>query len=249
LQPLRPRDLAWDGCCNIRDLGGLPTEDGGETRFRSVVRADNVTLLSERGWQALRDYGVTRIVDLRHEDELAEDPPHAEGVEIVHAPTVSDAAVFAEIDALLAGVTDPATWRRRNYLHLLEHARENLGRAVAALAGRTEGAVLVHCAGGVDRTGLVSALALRTAGVGIDDIADDWARSETNWAPFFADWIGAAEDKAEEAKRRRLSTMPVEVMRDVLAELDRRHGGAEAYLLGAGVSEAELRGVRARLRG
>ena len=27
------RDLVWDGCLNVRDLGGLPTEDGGTTRF------------------------------------------------------------------------------------------------------------------------------------------------------------------------------------------------------------------------
>ena len=47
------RTLLWDGCCNIRDLGGLPTADGGETRFRAVVRADNVRLLSNEGWRDL----------------------------------------------------------------------------------------------------------------------------------------------------------------------------------------------------
>ena len=29
----RARRLAWDGCLNIRDLGGYPTADGGETRW------------------------------------------------------------------------------------------------------------------------------------------------------------------------------------------------------------------------
>ena len=47
------RDLVWEGCLNVRDLGGLPTEDGGETRFGRVVRSDNVKKLSEAGWQAL----------------------------------------------------------------------------------------------------------------------------------------------------------------------------------------------------
>ena len=47
------RDLVWDGCLNVRDLGGLATENGGRTRFGSVIRADSVGLLSPDGWQAL----------------------------------------------------------------------------------------------------------------------------------------------------------------------------------------------------
>jgi len=34
------RNLTWDGCLNIRDLGGLPTAEGGATRFGVIVRAD-----------------------------------------------------------------------------------------------------------------------------------------------------------------------------------------------------------------
>ena len=42
--------LAWEGCVNVRDLGGLPTEDGRRTRLGGVVRADNVRRLTdERG--------------------------------------------------------------------------------------------------------------------------------------------------------------------------------------------------------
>jgi hypothetical protein len=47
------RVLAWDGCVNVRDLGGLPLNGGGETQFGVVVRADSVRGLTERGWQAL----------------------------------------------------------------------------------------------------------------------------------------------------------------------------------------------------
>jgi protein tyrosine/serine phosphatase len=243
------RVLAWDGCCNIRDLGGLPTEDGGRTRFRSVVRADNITLLSADGWRALRAYGVQRIVDLRNGDELAEDPAHLPDVDVVHTPTVSENAVFAQVDSLLAGVTDAATWRRRNYLHLLEHFRENFGRAVSAVASAPDGVVVIHCAGGVDRTGIVSALILRSAGVGTDEVALDWAQSEVGWAPFVGEWIATAENEEEAAKRRRLATMPVEVMRDVLAELEDRHGGIDGYLGAAGVTDSNLRLLHARLRG
>ena len=46
------RSLAWDGCFNVRDLGGLETASGGRTRRGMVVRADNVRRLTAAGWQA-----------------------------------------------------------------------------------------------------------------------------------------------------------------------------------------------------
>ncbi|BCJ69607.1 tyrosine-protein phosphatase [Polymorphospora rubra] len=75
--------LAWPGPRNARDLGGLPTVDGGRVRHRAVVRADSPHALTADGIAALRAYGVTRIIDLRSVDEawtlpnvLAHDPTY-----------------------------------------------------------------------------------------------------------------------------------------------------------------------------
>ncbi len=243
------RTLVWDGCVNVRDLGGLSTEDGGKTRFGAVVRADNVTLLSDEGWDALVRYGVRRIVDLRHDDETAADPAHRVGVDVVHAPLIDDSARFAELDERLAGITEPVAWRRANYLTVLEWVPRNFARAVQAVVGAPEGTVLIHCAGGVDRTGLVVALLLRVAGVPVDVIADDYAESEANWAPSRKEWIAEAPDPAERAKRQLLTVMPAAAMHDVILELEARHGTAADYLLGGGVSAQELATARAKLRG
>ena len=40
------RQLDWEGCFNVRDLGGLPTADGRETRRGELVRADAVDRLT-----------------------------------------------------------------------------------------------------------------------------------------------------------------------------------------------------------
>lgn len=63
------RQLRWDGCCNVRDLGGLPTRDGRVTRHGSIVRADSLDRLTPDGWSALHAHGVRTIVGLREEDE------------------------------------------------------------------------------------------------------------------------------------------------------------------------------------
>jgi hypothetical protein len=237
------RTLTWDGCCNVRDLGGLPIEGGGETRYGVVVRADDVSLLSDSGWEAVRAYGVRRIVDLRHED-----PPYEPPVELVRVPLL-DVDSILEVDELLLGEDDPVIWRMRNYLFFLERFPENFARAVEAVAAPADGTVLVHCAGGVDRTGLVAAFLLRLAGVEIPTIAADYAESEANWAATVPDWIDEAPDDAERRKRRLLAVMSAATMEGALTELEQAHGSVRDYLVGAGADERLLQQVGDRLRG
>jgi protein-tyrosine phosphatase len=236
------RVLSWEGCCNIRDLGGLPTDDGSETRFRAVVRADDISLLSPAGWEALADYGVRRIVDLRHED-----PPYETPVELVRVPLLDDPGI-READELLLGIDDVVEWRTRNYLFFLERFAPAFGAAVDAISAPADGTVLVHCAGGVDRTGLVASFLLRIAGVDADTIAEDYSLSEASWAPTVETWIAEASDETERRKRRILSVMPAAAMRNVLLELERRHGSIREFLVGAGADPARLERLRDRLR-
>jgi protein tyrosine/serine phosphatase len=247
----RRRDLHWDGCVNVRDLGGHPTVDGGETRFGAIVRADSVRGLSDEGWEALVSYGVRRIIDLRWHEELAEDPPRDLPVDVVHVPLLGERndASGREIDALLEGLDDPAARRCMMYLEFLRRYPANFAKAVAEVARAPEGAVVVHCAGGVDRTGLVSALLLRLAEVAPEQIAQDYAASEANWAPRTDAWIAEAETDDEREFRRFLSRMPAEAMLGVLEALERNHGGAAGYLRHAGVADEDLEAARARLRG
>jgi protein-tyrosine phosphatase len=244
----RSRDLLWDGCVNVRDLGGHPTEAGGETRFGAIVRADSVRGLSEDGWKALVGYGVQRIVDLRWHDELAEDRPRQLPVDVVHVPLFGERNEAArEVNALVASVDDPAKRRSAMYLEFMRRYPENFAGAIAAVGRAPSGAVVVHCAGGVDRTGLVSALLLALAGVAREHIAADYAASEANWAPRTAVWIDEAETEDERAFRCFLSRMPPEAILQVLEKLESEHGGVAAYLRRAGAAPEDLEAARARL--
>ena len=68
------RHLIWDGCINVRDLGGLSTCDGRATRWGAVVRSDNPFKLTAAGWSALHAHGIRTIVSLRS-DGRTEDVP------------------------------------------------------------------------------------------------------------------------------------------------------------------------------
>jgi protein-tyrosine phosphatase len=243
------RTLSWDGCVNVRDLGGHPTEDGRTTRFGAIVRADSIRLLSEDGWAALLDYGVSRIVDLRFRTELEADPPRELDIDVVHVPVLPepDAPEWREIDALGDAAPDAESATRDVYLEFLERGRPQFGAAVGAAADAPEGTVVVHCSYGKDRTGLVVALLLRLVGVGIDDIAADWAESERNLAERSREWIDAAEDEADRERRLRVTRTRPRAMVGVLEELERRYGSVPGYLAAAGVSAEALDAAATRL--
>lgn len=228
LPQLQPRDLTWDGCLNVRDLGGLPTRDGHETRRGAVVRADSVRRLSDEGWQALVDHGVRTVIDLRGSHEREDDPPAEMPVEVVHVPFMENSEVewdeiADELDAANAAAPDVPT--------------------------APGGDVVIHCAGGKDWTGLLAAFLLHLAGVDDEEIAADYALGENRLRPRHEPWLRAAETEEELDRLRRMAQTPAASMTGVFAELERRHGSVESYLRGAGVTGDELERVRTRLRG
>src|SRR5687768_13018827 len=67
------RHLAWEGCWNARDLGGLRLRDGGQTRWRTTVRMDSPQRLTDKAWQEIWDYGIRTVIDLRNSEEIRPD--------------------------------------------------------------------------------------------------------------------------------------------------------------------------------
>jgi protein tyrosine/serine phosphatase len=199
-------EIDWPSCVNVRDLGGLPARHG-ETRDGVLIRSDDLSLLTEDGIAAVRKIGVVRILDLRSDKEVKVQPgPFAEDPIYCHVPLLEDVLPY-----------DPPAW---TYAPMLDHNRNRIAQAFRALASAPEGAVVVHCRAGRDRTGGLIALALEIAGVRPEAIVADYART-------------AGTDPA--------------AMRNTLDHLAERYGGATAYLENAGISAAELARVRRRL--
>jgi protein tyrosine/serine phosphatase len=247
---LRDRTLVWDGCLNVRDLGGHPTEDGATTRFGAVVRADSVRRLSDEGWREVVEYEIATIVDLRFHSELEADPPRDLPVAVVHVPLFPEpgSPVWPEIDAIARAAPSNPAVTGAFYLELLERFGGRFAEAVSAVAEAPPGGVLVHCTAGKDRTGLVAALLLRLAGVGLTEVGADYAVTERNLAPATRLWVDEAEDEVERARRVQMSLTPAEAMVATVEELERRHGSVVDYLRAGEATAAALERARARLR-
>lgn len=178
------RDLEWDGCHNVRDLGGLPTANGGTTVRGRIVRANNLDLLTREGWQALWDFGVRTVIDLRNEEECQPGIARPQGLKIVRIPF--DA--YAEPEWINRYYPPGLPNNFGHYLADYPQAMVDLGQAIAR-AG--DGAIVVHCAAGRDRTGLVAMMLLAHAGVAQPIAAADWEHSITRLSRYQAREGGA----------------------------------------------------------
>jgi protein-tyrosine phosphatase len=237
------RRLAWDGCANARDLGGYPTEDGRQTRWGAVVRSDSPAALTPAGRDALVAYGVRAVVDLRLPAEIAKHPnpfadPGDHGVAYRNVSIVDPAAGFPPDTVTLA----------ENYLWSLDRFRALVATAMAAVADAPQGGVLIHCAAGKDRTGLISALLLGLVGVAPETVAADYALTAEYLRPRDQRWLeNGPGDRAEREALLVRYAPTAEVMLQVLDQLGRSYGGVEAYLRRAGMAPGDLDRLRDRL--
>lgn len=237
------RHLDWPDLLNARDLGGYRCADGAETRWRAVIRADNLNKLGPAGTRAMVDYGVRTVLDLRDPRELEKFPnPLAarppDGVTFVNVPLISDAewAAIKEAGRALEG-----------YVQMAKLSHANLSAAVGAVADAPAGGVVIHCHAGKERTGVLSALLLALCDVPDEMIADDWTASDLYLQPLYAEWLSTEEDPALRAKRADgFRTEPQHIL-DVLDHL-RSRGGVVPYLIAGGTSLDQLARVRQRLR-
>jgi protein-tyrosine phosphatase len=157
--------IDWTGCRNARDLGGLPTADGGHTRHDVLWRSDRHERLNPAAIQTIRAGALRRVVDLRWAHECQQRPsPFAADDIYRHVPMLND-----QIDY----VPPPDS-----YAPMLDHNQQRIGAAVRAVAEAPPGGIVVHCHAGRDRTGVLVALLLQIAGVDPATIADDYARTE-----------------------------------------------------------------------
>lgn len=237
------RVLDWEGAYNARDLGGYATEDGRETQWGRIIRSDNLIRLTATGRRALQDHGIRTIIDLRLPQELEIDPPPFREHESIQYQMVS----FIHPDAA-TGELPPVETLADDYMRMLNRFGERVGMIMSAIANAREGGVLIHCHSGKDRTGLVSALLLRLAGVPIATAGEDYGLTSELLRPLDEEWLeNGPGDRAEREADYARWHARAEVMVEVLERLEAEYGSVEQFLLYAGETPEEIQRLRARL--
>ena len=252
---------AFDGLTNFRDFGGY---DAGGRRIVTgrFFRSANHALATEADLARLRDMGISAVVDLRRPQERERAPSRRwDGFSALVIENHDDDEGVDSWDKFM-GRWDMEAASYRDFLLRYYAEAPHLPRLVDLFTryfdvmANSEGAVVVHCAAGKDRTGLAVALTHWLAGVHMDDIVADYlmTNSSGRFEMHGANWRAAILEQ-----HGRAPTM--EVMRAIMGVeacflersfevITERNGGVEAYLRDAlGVDAAKRARIEARLFG
>ena len=255
--------IALEGAANARDAAGLRRDDGGVVPAGRLLRSDNLQALTSADVRTLvGELGLRTVIDLRTSAEVELEGPgpltRASEVTIEHRSLYPETGGRTDIDAeTVVPWTDAAAHPDhadepptvRAYLGYLHRRPDSVVAAVRSIATPpAEGAVLVHCAAGKDRTGIVVALALDAAGVAREEVVADYLATDDRIHAIVAR-LAASPTYAHEVHPEHvdLHRPRVGAMDRILELLDARHGGSAAWLAEHGLADAELAALRARL--
>lgn len=178
---------AFEGIHNFRDYGGYAAE-GGTVRRGLLYRSGQHVHASDADLAALAGLGIRTVIDLRGITEREMHPcrRHEEwaGEVIAHDGETTSSPPHMDIGPQVT----TADYARDRMLAVYTRMPDNpamqamFGRYLRALADR-EGASLVHCFAGKDRTGIAATLLLHILGVSEADQVHEFLL--TNRSPTF----------------------------------------------------------------
>lgn len=255
-----------EGVVNFRDLAQFRSNasQSGSAPAKPALgrfyRSDNLGLLTDRGLEDLRSLGVRTVLDLRRPSEVRAHPPRtadSEDMSYFHYDLVGDVPEVAS-----RGTTMEArTLEDRNddgsyvhpvdrivliYTYMLDNRHSPMRYVFSTCAEAAHQPVVFHCVAGQDRTGLVAAILLSLAGVGDDEIAEDYGRTaDFNVTRFIENGL---PDKTGlpifDAASYRGQLCPPEGMLGTLAHLRKHYGSAGDYLLRLGLPKESVEALR-----
>jgi protein-tyrosine phosphatase len=227
------RDLHLEGALNARDLAGLRGAHGPIPPDR-LLRTADLSRATAADKDVLARHDVKLDLDLRTPGEVARRPDAIAGDPRFHYENVS---LVGSEETDVASITSLGDW----YIGMLARKQPEFRQTFQRIAAQKDGAVLVHCTAGKDRTGMVVAILLDLAGVDRATIAQNYALSAKNIESMARPLI-----EKDPKLTVVLGSPPADMMR-FLEVLDTQYGGGRGYLHMIGVSDADIEALSKRL--
>jgi protein-tyrosine phosphatase len=179
------RHLPFERAVNFRDMGGYPAANGHRTRWRHLFRSGHLARLTPADLAHIDSLALAGIYDFRHDSERRDEPslcaPTSTRV-MRHLPIWPQTTHNHHqlIDGWLAGTMrahDVMALQDETYRLFVTAHTEQYRQLFTGILGGGGQPLLIHCAGGKDRTGLGAALILFALGVSEETIAADYMLS------------------------------------------------------------------------
>lgn len=227
------RRYILENIVNCRDLGGYPTEHG-VTKFGRFIRCGTVSRPTDRDIAFLKELNISAVIDLRGDFEFRNQPNDIERL-------TDNARHISLYELNAAAAKKSGLTLNMVYEHIIENYKSNIAEVLRVIAASPDGAVLYHCFLGKDRTGILTFLLLSIAGVAEDDIVADYQLTYT----YIEGYLKNNADKLWDTDPQNHYSLP-KTMRELIAYVNKSYSSALDYIRSIGVSENEIKAIRAR---
>ena len=253
---------AFEALDNFRDYGGYDTAAGRALKAGRLFRSAHQASVTDADLERLAALDIGTVIDLRRPVERRRQPskrPAGFSGQVIESD-LDEAGEAPHITFLKTADLTPDSGRRfmTDTYRQLPFAPAHLdlfARYFRAL-GDTDRPVLIHCAAGKDRTGMLAALTHHLLGVGRDDLVEDYLLTNTavdlaGRAPAIAEQLKAITGRTA-SHDAVVAFMGVEeaYLDAAIAAIEARHGSIDGYLEQAlGVDTALRDRITERLAG
>lgn len=172
------RYIDIEGAQNMRDLGGLFTQDGYQVKWGKLFRSGNIAEVTQDDYKRLIPLGISTICDFRTKVEVEASPdqwPGLNQISQIHIPVGEGKGLT---DGLMSKISSPDFQAAKMMVEMnqsfVTDYSEEFGQFFRLLLEEDNYPLLFHCSAGKDRTGFASALVLSALGVSREDIMDEY---------------------------------------------------------------------------
>lgn len=173
-------NVPLQGTFNFRDIGGYPAFGGKHIKWGKIYRSALLSNLTQEDLALLEAFKICKVIDFRGPLEIKAYPdklPHTATYYDLPAgsetDTPDDWASLAK-DMLTSPVPKSDSGTIAYYEDISYYARKYRPMFDLLLSTASDSAVVIHCAGGKDRTGVAAALIEYALGVDRKDIIKDY---------------------------------------------------------------------------
>lgn len=233
------------GAINFRDIGGYKTTDGREVKWNKVFRSAAINKLTDADMETIKDKRIYTVIDFRGTQEAAAAPDRLlPGADYTLSPAGSDSLPTAD---QMAALIKEGNFLDKMYGQAsIQYFGDRYRPMFQKLLNLNDtAALLYHCTGGRDRTGMATALFLYTLGVPQQKIEEDFTASNVYLVPMMSRMMEPMAKSAgvdPEVVKKEMELRP-ELIHTFFNAIRAKYGSIENFMskeLGVGKKETAI---------